>query len=88
MAIAGASATSLHAGARAALCGGVALSLVAVTAVHRVFPPAPPLSAGFTLAGGVLALAFAGAALPPVALLGLLAIALAGLTALQSRGAR
>lgn len=83
LAIPAASEPALPAGARAALCGGVALSLVAVTVLQRTQPPALPGSAALIRVGVAAAaagLALGAGALSPVALLGLLGIALVGLT--------
>ena len=77
---------SLAGGVRAVLCGGVALYLLALTIVQPLSPPPLPSSAlatRFMVAALALALAVAGSAISPVVLVGLLALALSGLTAFE-----
>ena len=90
VAIEGTAGAALDGAARAALCGGVALYLLVVALLHRLSPMPPT---GRTLAGrlvaaaSVLALVPFGGVLPPPALVGLLALALVGLTAFEGLGA-
>ena len=86
LAIGEATEAVLDEGTRAALCGGVALYLVAITIVHPLSPPPLPRSAvvaRLAVATFALALALAGTWLSPPLLVGLLALALAGLTAFE-----
>jgi low temperature requirement protein LtrA len=86
LAIGEATDAALGGGTRAALCGGVALYLLAITIVHPLSPPPLPksvLTARLVVAAFALALALAGSALSPPVLVGLLALALAGLTAFE-----
>jgi low temperature requirement protein LtrA len=86
LAIGEATDVSLGGGTRAALCGGVALFLLAITIVHPLSPlpfPKSTVVARLAVATFALALAVAGTALSPPILVGLLALALAGLTAFE-----
>lgn len=86
VAIGGAAGSALDGYARAALCGGVALYLLAVALLHRISPEPPTrraFAARLVVAAFVLALAPVGGVLPPPALVGLLALALVGLTAFE-----
>jgi low temperature requirement protein LtrA len=86
LAIGEATHAALGGGIRAALCGGVALYLLAITVVQPLSPPPLPkgtLAARLTVAAFALALALAGAALSPPVLVGLLALALVGLTTFE-----
>jgi hypothetical protein len=83
LAIGEATHVALGGGTRAALCGGIALYLLAITIVHPLSPTAFPksaLAARLAVAAFALTLALAGTALSPPVLVGLLALALAGLT--------
>jgi hypothetical protein len=78
---------TLESGARAALCGGVALYLLAVSFLHRLSPqpfPAIALAARLAVSAFILALALAGSAFSPLVLTGLLALALVVLTAFET----
>ena len=91
LAISGATAAALDGGARAVLCGGVAVYLLAMTALHPLYTqPLSPgvLAARLGAAAVVVALAIMGGILAPIAFVGLLAVALGGLTALEVEGAR
>ena len=86
LAIGEATDAALGGGTSAALCGGVALYLLAITTVQPLSPPPLPksaLAARLVVAAFALALALAGIVLPPPVLVGLLALALAGLTAFE-----
>jgi low temperature requirement protein LtrA len=86
LAIGGAMDPGLGSATRAALCGGVALYLLAVSVLHPLSPqsfPKQALSARLGVAALALALAVVGSALSPLVLVGLLALALAGLTAFE-----
>jgi low temperature requirement protein LtrA len=78
---------SLATGARAALCGGVAIALLAITALLVLSPAMPPMRlvaarlCGFAV---ILALAAAGTQLDPPMLIGLLTAVLVGLTVLDA----
>ncbi len=85
-AIGGAMDPTLGSGARAALCGGVALYLLAITVLHPLAPrpfSKSALAARLVVAAFALALALAGGTLSPPVLVGLLALALAGLTVFE-----
>jgi low temperature requirement protein LtrA len=87
LAIDGAEAAALDGAARAVLSGGVAVYLLAITALDPLAPQPIPGSAVAARLGGatlVVALAIAGGALPPTAFVGLLALALAALTAIEA----
>lgn len=87
LAISGTTAAALDGGTRAALCGGVAVYLLAITALHPLFPqplPAGALAARLGVAVLVVALAIVGGALAPAAVVGLLTLALAGLTGFEA----
>jgi low temperature requirement protein LtrA len=82
-AIGGAMDPALGRGARAALCGGVALYLVAVSVLHSLSPqpfPRRASAARLGVAAFAVVLALVGSALSPPVLAGLLALALVGLT--------
>jgi low temperature requirement protein LtrA len=86
LAIGEATEAVLDGGTRPALCGGVALYLLSITIVQPLAPPPFPKSAliaRLVVAAIALALALAGTWLSPPRLVGLLALALAGLTALE-----
>jgi low temperature requirement protein LtrA len=86
LAIGEATHAALGGGTRAALCGGVALYLLAITIVHPLSPPPLPksaLAARLIVAAFALALAVAGTGLFPPVIVGLLALALAGLTVFE-----
>ena len=86
LAIEEATHAALVGGPRVALCGGVALYLLAITIVHPLSPqqlPKSALVARLAVATFALVLALAGSALSPPLLVGLLAVALAGLTAFE-----
>jgi low temperature requirement protein LtrA len=85
LAIGEATDAALGGGTRAALCGGVALYLLAITIVQPLSPPLPKsaLAARLVAAAFALALALTGIVLSPPVLAGLLALALAGLTAFE-----
>lgn len=79
-AIGGAIDPTLEGGARAALCGGVGLYLLAVSVLHPLSPQPFPTIA---LAARLAVAAFAGGALSPLVLMALLALALVMLTAFE-----
>jgi low temperature requirement protein LtrA len=86
-AIDGAMDPTLEGGARAALCGGVGLYLLAVSVLHPLSPqpfPTMALAARLAVCAFALTLAFAGGALSPLVLMGLLALALVVLTAFET----
>jgi low temperature requirement protein LtrA len=92
LAIDGTAAATLEGGARSAISGGVALYLLAITALNPLSPRPVPWSASAARLGVALlivGLAIVGGALSPTAFVGLLALALAGLTVLEVvRGGR
>jgi low temperature requirement protein LtrA len=86
LAIGEATHAALEGGTRVALCGGVALYLLTITIVQPLAPPPFPKSAliaRLVVTAIALVLALAGIWLSPPMLVGLLAIALAGLTAFE-----
>ena len=87
LAIGDAADASLGSGTRVALCGGVALYLLSITVVQPLSPPPLPpkgvLAARLVVSAFALVLVLAGTALSPPVLVGLLALALAGLTAFE-----
>ena len=90
LAIEGAGAT-LDGGARAALCGGVAVALVAISVVQLVTRRSVHdslLVARLAAAVGAVLLAVLGDSLYPLTLVGLLALVLVGLTAFEIARAR
>jgi low temperature requirement protein LtrA len=90
LAIEEASHDELGGGARAALGGGIAISLLVITVLRLAVPPPPPrphVVARLTGAVIVLALILIGAVLPPPVLVVLLAATLAGLTAFETLSA-
>ena len=81
-------AEGMEVGARAALCGGVAVYLLAISVVHPL--STTPLSRGVLIArlgiaGGALLLVPAGALLPAPAVVGVLALGLVALTVFEVR---
>jgi low temperature requirement protein LtrA len=85
-AIGGATEPTLGSGARGALCGGVALYLLAVSVLHPLSPqpfPKEALAVRLGVAAFALILVFLGSVLSPFMLLGLLALALVGLTVFE-----
>jgi low temperature requirement protein LtrA len=85
-AISGAMDPTLEGGARAALCGGVGLYLLAVSVLHPLSPqpfPTMALAARLAVSAFALTLVFAGGALSPLVLMTLLALALVVLTAFE-----
>ena len=90
VAIGGAAGPALDASARAALCGGVSIYLLVVAVLHRLSPEPPTgraSAARLVVAAFALALVPLGGVLSPPALVGLLALALVGLTAFEGLGA-
>lgn len=88
-AIEGADAGPLNAAARTVLCGGLGLYAIGLTAVQWATPrslPARILAARMLVAIGFFALIGLGGWLPPVALMGLLALIPIGLIRFQSHG--
>jgi low temperature requirement protein LtrA len=86
-AIEGAIDPTLGSGARAALCGGVGLYLLAVSVLHPLSPqpfPATAMAARLAVVAFALVLTLAGSALSPLILVGILTLSLVGLTAFEA----
>lgn len=87
LAITEAGEAALGSGARAALCGGTFLYLLAISAIHPLSPsPLPKVALAARLLVAAFALALVSSGLPPPVLVGALTLALTGLTFLEVAG--